>query len=243
MENKLYRLFCFLENNRIYNKNLQIKYYRTIIKPSDNIFDKLVSLLYHIANTQSQPKIDKLAKFYRIIYQNRESLNSFSNFIKTLDSSTSNNYKGLFESMKSQEGWGNKTAALFTKSIFHLHNGQYPSELRIWDDAPCEIVPEDVFYLPVDIVITSIFEKLDSKKPWNFETINEILKITYIGQQIELWDDLWFWGFITQNGSGENRKHEWNENKYWALEESDKNAETITDIKSKANTFLDILKS
>ena len=111
-----------------------------------------------------------------------------------------------------------------------------------WSDG-YEIASSDEFYLPVDVVIISIFEKLDPDKSWHFENINKILKENYKGRQIELWDDLWFWGFITQKGTGDNRKFEWNENKYWALEETDKNEATIAEIRNKANEFLDILKS
>jgi len=46
--------------------------------------------------------------------------------------------------------WGNKTSALFVKSIFHLHNSNYPGKLKLWGDAPDTIAKENDFYLPVD---------------------------------------------------------------------------------------------
>jgi hypothetical protein len=145
--------------------------------------------------------------------------------------------------MKNQNGWGKKTAALFSKSIYHLHNGQYSGKLKFWNDVPNTITDQDQFHLPVDAVIISIFSKLENSKKWDFEKVNSTLKQTYSEQKIEVWDDLWFWGFITQNGSGDNRQFEWNENKYWALKESDKDPESIRVIAEKAKEFLRILNN
>src|SRR5690606_8375511 len=111
-------------------------------------------------------------------------------------------------------------------------NANYPPELKIWDDAPTEIKDNDSFYLPVDAVIISIFNSLENKN-WDFKNINKKLK-EYDGNDIEIWDDLWFWGFITQKGTGNVRKMEWNLNKYWTLRESDKNPFMIEKIKNKA---------
>lgn len=143
--------------------------------------------------------------------------------------------------MKVQNGWGKKTSALFTKSIFHLHNTQYDEKLIIWEDAPKTISAEDKLYLPVDSVIIAIFNSIDASTNWNFDKINALLQQKYNGQQIEIWDDLWFWGFITQKGTGDNRVFEWNENKYWALKETDKNPNVILEIRLLCTTFLNIL--
>ena len=129
-----------------------------------------------------------------------------------------------------------------SKSIFHLHNGHYSEDLKIWNDVPKLIDENDSFYLPVDAVIIAIFTKLDNSIKWDFDKINKTLEKKYKGQQIEVWDDLWFWGFITQNGSGDNRVFEWNENKYWVLKESDKEKIKIEEIKNKCHEFLEIFK-
>jgi len=243
MDNKLKEIFDFLNLNRKYNKNLQERFYKSVVMPFDKTEDKVISLLYHIANTQSQPKIDKLANTYKSIINDNNCLNSFKSFVTKINSQESVviNYANLYAGMKSQDGWGDKTAALFAKNIYHLHNGQYSNILRIWSDVPNSISENDNFYLPVDAVIISIFKKITKEKTWNFEKINKLLITKYNKQQIEVWDDLWFWGFITQNGSGDERLFEWNENKYWALKESDKNPNTILEIKRKAEEFLKIL--
>ncbi|MBX9782893.1 MAG: hypothetical protein K2X48_06355 [Chitinophagaceae bacterium] len=238
MDEKLENIFAFLNINRQFNHALQDKFYQAVVIPFVNKKDKIISLLYHIANTQSQPKIDNLANFYRNIHQDPNCFSSFENFIRRVNPNSPINFDSLYKGMKNQDGWGSKTAALFTKSIYHLHNGHYSDKLKIWGDVPSTIADNDNFYLPVDAVIIAIFKKLDNTINWNFDKVNNILKEKYTGQQIEVWDDLWFWGFITQNGSGDNRKFEWNENKYWALKESDKKQEKIKEVKDKSVEFL-----
>lgn len=67
MNNKIERLFKFISANREHNKALQERYYRSIILPYKDEKEKIASLLYNIANTQSQPNIDNLAEFYKSI--------------------------------------------------------------------------------------------------------------------------------------------------------------------------------
>ncbi|MEZ0181452.1 hypothetical protein AB9T89_04345 [Flavobacterium oncorhynchi] len=239
MNTKIDHLFKFISNNRQYNKALQERYYRSVILPYKDENEKIISLLYHIANTQSQPKIDKLAEFYKSIITEENSLKSFKEFVVKINPNGESNFGSVYKGMLNQKGWGPKTSALISKSIFHLHNGQYSEDLKIWDDVPKLIDDNDSFYLPVDAVIIAIFKKLDSSKKWDFDKINKTLKTKYKAQEIEIWDDLWFWGFITQNG-GENRKFEWNENKYWVLKESDKDKMKIEEIKNKCQEFLEI---
>jgi hypothetical protein len=243
LKESLKKIFDFLIENRIYNKELQTRYYSGIVKPQNSKAEKVISLLYHTANTQSQPKIDNLAEFYKKIYENKDLLNSFSGFmsIVKLNGYEPNNYSGLYNGMKNQNGWGEKTSALFAKSIFHLHNNEYPNELKIWNDAPTDLKSNDNFYLPVDAVIIAIFKEIKEKN-WNFKSVNKTIEENYSGKDIEVWDDLWFWGFISQIGTGDGRKMGWNLNKYWNLRESDKSQEKITEIKLKVEQFLKILR-
>ena len=55
---------------------------------------------------------------------------------------------------------------------------------------------------------------------------------------MEVWDDLWFWGFINQRGSGLTREFIWNEPKYWALIETAKDEASINKIKNVSMKFL-----
>ena len=243
MEEPLKNIFDFLTENRVYNKDFQTRYYSSIIKPHRDKSEKIVSLLYHTANTQSRPKIDNLAEFYKKIYRSNELLDSFAGFMSVINTNEQKtlNYSGLYNGLKNQKGWGEKTSALFTKVIFHLHNNDYPNELKIWSDAPTDLTNNDSFYLPVDAVIIAIFKQIENTN-WNFKKINYEIRRYYRGEDIEVWDDLWFWGFISQIGTGDGRKMGWNLNKYWSLRESDKNPKIISEIQLKSEQFLSILR-
>ncbi|OXB21477.1 hypothetical protein B0A80_16915 [Flavobacterium tructae] len=82
MTGKTEELFKFLAQNRDYNKNLQERYYRSIILPCKTEKEKIISLLYHIANTQSQPKIDLLACSYKSIISEKSSYSLSWNLLK-----------------------------------------------------------------------------------------------------------------------------------------------------------------
>lgn len=240
MKEKLDEIFNFLKENRKYNKELQSKFYSSIVISHNTKEEKIISILYNIASTQSQPKIDNLASFYKFIFEESKHLNSFKDFVNRINPNKEINFLSLYEGMNNQNGWGNKTAALFTKTIYHLHNDEYHENLKIWNDVPANLSDSDKFYLPVDAVIIAIFYQLENKN-WNFKQINSILEKYYKGIEIEVWDDLWFWGFITQEGSGMERNFKWNENKYWMIKESNKNAAVIEEIKYNAKLFLEIL--
>lgn len=241
--NSINRLFNFLKENRDHNHLVQSKSYKSFLIPFESNEDKVYSLLHHIANTQSQPNINKLSDFFQRIYSEKSRLNTFHSFVELLvdQELESSNYENLYRAMITQSGWGKKTSALFTKTVYHIHNGKYDSTLKIWADAPTKIDINEKIYLPVDAVIEAIFHKLNPAIKWNFDKINKYLQNHYSSEQMEIWDDLWFWGFISQRGSGLNRDFVWNEQKYWALLETDKDDFTIFKIRSKALEFLKII--
>lgn len=242
MKNKINELLVFLEKTTSFNHALQEQNYLLSFSNHETTEEKLLSVLYDIANTQSQPNIDKLAKFFQKLMQQRACMLSFNSFVKYLRGDKiikAFNYQELFNALKVQDGWGNKTAALLVKSIYHYHSNQYPTKFILWGDVP-QTLSGDCIYLPVDAVIIAIFNKLDGNS-WNFEKINNFLfENHYKNEQIILLDDLWFWGFITQKGSAE-RKFEWNENKYWMLKHSNKDEKIIVEIKELAEEFLKII--
>ncbi len=240
MEEKLELIFDFLSENRKYNKDLQEKSYKSVIFPYSTQSDKVKSLLYHCVNTQSQPKIDELAKFYELIHSHPKCLRSFKAFVKEIRVAEGYSYEVLYCGLKLKHGWGPKTSALFTKSIFQLHSGSYDRKLRLWKDAPKIIGEQDRLYLPVDVVILRIFKEIGCTSK-TFVGINNELWNHYKGSEIEVWDDLWFWGFVTQKGTGPDRKLQWNPNKYWSLEHSNKNAGVVKAVERRAKNFLKIL--
>ena len=74
-----------------------------------------------------------------------------------------------------------------------------------------------------------------------------MLNKEFIGTDMEIWDDLWFWGYITQKvvKNQDHRDFELNKAKYWVMKESNKTKQTINEIfeeKGKAQKFIDIIK-
>jgi len=240
MQEKLSSIYDFLIENRAYNKELQEKYYKSLVLSHNNIEDKITSLLYEIANTQSQPKIDNLSKFYRFIYEDQEALTSFQKFVERISNKASVLYYDLYHGLKNCDGRGPKTSALFVKTMFHLHNKNYDARLKLWRDAPVNISANDCLFLPVDSVIIAIFKKIENKS-WTFTSINKEISKYYNGNEIEVWDDLWFWGFITQKVENKERILEWNPNKYWSMNESNKDPIVIKTIEEKSKIFLSLL--
>ncbi len=94
---------------------------------------------------------------------------------------------------------------------------------RFWKDV--DVLEGDQMRLPVDSVITTVFEsitqsgRLQDAPSVTFAGINRYLRdhLGYRDRDLLVWDDLWFWGFITQRTADGRRTHEWNEAKYWAV--------------------------
>ena len=101
-------------------------------------------------------------------------------------------------------------------------------------------------------MIECIFAKLNSKNCLanttlsNFININSFLKkdIQYTNNEMLIWDDLWFWGFITQNSQGKDgRKFGWNKAKYWSIFTAAKDEASIKGIQRLAKQFLKKLEA
>lgn len=243
MDKKLTKIYSFLKANRKYNKIVQIGDYNSSMLPYANTFDKVYALLYNVHNSQSQLKMDTAAEFYKKIAGKKSNLTSFKNLLKTLGETEKApvNYISLFELLKAQDSWGDKTAALFVKAVYNTHVG-YAKQLMFWKDAPATLADNDELYLPVDAVIYFIFEQLGKPCSHSFYGINNYIKINLPKSDFEVWDDLWFWGFVTQKGGGKTRTMEFNEAKYWNLLHTPKDAKTITEIELLAKEFIGLLK-
>ncbi|MDO6684109.1 MULTISPECIES: hypothetical protein [unclassified Agarivorans] len=233
-------IFEFLKANRDFNLRLQEQFFLPVLCVDGSVNPKVINLLYHVANTQSQPKIDLLAEFYKTVYRNVEKTESFASFVELLTGKESLLFSYLYKGLRAKKGWGDKTAALFTKVVYQAHN-KLSENCHFWADTPKHISKGDEIWLPVDAVIIHIFKQLGMDKP-NFSKINKLIKQYYKGSDLEVWDDLWFWGFITQKGTGNTRKTEWNENKYWSLTHSDKTPSVIRKIKEKSIEFIGLLE-
>lgn len=166
------------------------------------------------------------------------------------ENQNTNTYKKLFYLLERKKWWWPKTSALFVKTIYHIHNENYLwKEFHIFSDFPEWNFENDEFFLPVDEVIIQIFKKI----LWvtkTFKSMNNFLKDNFskysLGTKMEIWDDLWFWGYFTQSAKVQDSQQEervfgWNENKYYVSEFSDK--EKIGKIFKKANEFIRIINN
>jgi hypothetical protein len=235
-------LYGFLESNKHFNKKIQHYHYRSILNPAFSNFEKLKALLRSNVMTQLQPNLDKLRCFWQKVDKHRgelENIGDIDGFIEVLNKFSDSNAGGednLWSVMQRLPGWGDKTAALFVKSLVNIH--LYENK-NIWfldeneNENEKEKIPTDI-YLPVDRVITHIFENLPllstaaksfepSRKNAgiHFANINMALRNRYTASEMLVWDDLWFWGFITQQNSGKTRITKFNDSKLWSLKAMD----------------------
>lgn len=247
MNEKLEDIFLFLKDNRKYNREIQTAFFESAFKGYIGNKEKIISLFYLIAQTQSQPSIDKLFKsYYKLDYLKYNSFEEFCSSIEILSNEKEPKpYLDLFNKLERDfPGFGPKTSALFVRMIYQIHNIDEYKNYKIWDNVP-KLNHGDKLFLPVDTVILEIFNQCIPLPPnenwnnWTFLRINNILNCCDFysdPSDIEIWDDLWFWGFFTQKVSkdkyGKNKRlFKWNEPKYWALKESNKNKNIIKEIK------------
>jgi hypothetical protein len=240
MEDKIEKLYNFLKENRQYNKQVQEGFIKSCIAIKDlSPEQKVLNLLYGVVNTQSQPKMDKIGEFFKKMYHKDSRLNSYEGFLNTLKNEPESSVS-LFELMKSQKGWGSKTAALFVKYIYIIHKDDAFKTFRIWTDFSLN---ENELKLPVDAVITHIFKNnfVNQGCRLDFDGINEFIGKYYSkNNDFIIWDELWFWGFITQQTIDNSRKScEFNENKFLCLPYVEKD---IDKIKPLAIKFYGMIK-
>lgn len=249
----LQRLFAFLESNRAYNREVQQNYYRHTLLQHTMLTQRLYCLLHSVVHTQSRPKMDAIGPFFKHYFACHSSIETFADFVRFLEQGippskakidpNTQPYLYLYDVVNKQSGWGPKTAALLVKALYHLHSDQYAPELAIFAAFP-ELQTDDRLFLPVDLVISHVFkEDLKVDFPANFNGINAFLQQHYNAKQMEVWDDLWFWGYITQSTKNSSRcSSGFNENKYWSNVYTNKQLD-LTLLKLKIDEYLEIINA
>jgi hypothetical protein len=242
-EVKLKQVFCFLNEHKEYNQKFQIENLKRKFKSVDDIKTRARLLLHDTFNSQSQPKIDEYHKFIEPFRKDQIALKSFKSFKNHLCKELNIDSKmiseiDLFQLLKAQPGWGDKTAALFVKNLFLISKDDFLKKL-FWDDISDIQNDDELIKLPVDAVIKKIFNLNVKEINIKIELYNNTYNLKK--HEIVLWDDLWFWGFITQKSlrNGE-RTFEWNESKFLSL--FDAFEMNIKEIKKLANDFIKIIK-
>jgi hypothetical protein len=220
------KVFKFLEHNHQWNEAFQAAEYKKCLTHCMDAKERLNALLHMIAHTQSSPKLGKLGEFWKKIEtapwkKNGFSLLQLTEYLEQINRSGTNSlapWKRLFYALSNVDGWGPKTAALFVKCVIRLHRSEH-SELHFLSDIESAYVlgHNDQIYLPVDAVILRIFrESAFADMGKSFYPINAALqRERYTAEDMLVWDDLWFWGFFSQNSSGSERTFGWNAARFW----------------------------
>ncbi|MBV1692056.1 hypothetical protein KRR38_31405 [Novosphingobium sp. G106] len=238
---KLAEIFHFLLRNRHFNETVQHAAYRRDVLPWPDTASKLVSLLHSKANTQASGSLDDLGETWQSLHENYEhferieTIEDLASALWLIADPEKKRPKAkrsvldeMWTALTHAKGFGGKTAALFVKSIVDIHTLDVNKDLSFLHDFT--ISSEDFLMVPVDRVILHIFTEIGLGSP-SFTKINGVIR--EYGLQSSrwptLWDDLWFWGFITQRmakiapTAGEKevstmvRRTELNEPKFWSI--------------------------
>ncbi|MFZ6758152.1 hypothetical protein ACO0K9_13160 [Undibacterium sp. Ji50W] len=244
---KLQKIFAFLEEHHHWSINFQMEEWMNMLGGCSNAGDRLNALLYGIANTQSQPNLDYLAEFWQKLHDHYRHSNDtrLSAFCRFLGKDTGKPLTDLYTGLVAHKGWGHKTAALFVKNVINIHRSD-TRRLHIFRDGrrlARNIGKDERIYLPVDAVIAFIFGLQGESVDVRFRRINEHIQEFAKGQpeQMLVWDDLWFWGFITQRGKGADRSMEWNAPKFWAMRSHSKS--DVLELQTLAAKFIKIVQT
>lgn len=245
-DRKLRNVFAFLQEHQQWSIEFQRNEWQSMLGGASSRQERLSALLYRIANTQSKPKLDDLVKFWEMLHKSytSESKPSIASFCALLNVNTGRPFTDLYTGLLAQKGWGQKTAALFVKNVISIHKSDVRS-LHFFHDARKlvqRIDDNERIYLPVDAVIERIFYQ-DGAKPHNpFRRINDVLQEMTKRDPLQMliWDDLWFWGFMTQKASDGGRSMEWNAPKFWAMRSHSK--DDVLEIEKLANQFIKLVQ-
>lgn len=249
----LTNIFDFLARNRSFNCQVQHVAYAQSLRQWGNTYTKIAALLHAVAGTQAIGSLDGLAKTWKRLHENQKvfkevkSADQLAIALKLLIrptnqkiTETKGTYEAMWAALSRADGFGPKTAALFVKAILDVHTVEINTDLRFLDTS--QLSPSEYVYVPVDSVITYIFQLITGEN-MNFHAINEVIRGSGLRDSFQptLWDDLWFWGFITQHGGGENRRLAVNESKFWSIFGAPKHQ--WNEISTAAEEFITMLKS
>ena len=250
---RLENVFHFLKENSKYNRSIQNKTYRDWLSPYRGTADRLKSLMFNVVNTQSRAKLDLLSKCWKGLHAGRAGANALESvgqladylanvLLETRCRREPEHFEDLWTVLKSVPGWGQKTSALFVKSVVRIHMDRNNEDLRFLSNFQMKASVRP--YVPVDNVIIHIFNKhlRTGGQELGFGGINALLRKQHTSaKDLLLWDDLWFWGFITQESRNEIRRTALNMAKFWSIHHAPGDLER--EVTRHAKQFIKILRS
>jgi len=237
-------LFEFLDSHKATNLRIQRGYVAEALSPN-TVEQRALLLMQRVLNTQSQPKLDPIARFLQGAFASG-ALRSCGDFRQWLEERTGK--VDMRGALASWTGWGPKTSALFVRNLAIIESTPHLRK-NFWADV--DVLKRDELELPVDAVILEIFARvgpLVGRKLGSYRAINRYLRseLGYSARDMLVWDDLWFWGFITQRSApqshGGGRTLAWNEGKYWSIPHAPKDPIEIDRILQLSSDFLNLLR-
>lgn len=150
-------------------------------------------------------------------------------------------WERLFHALAAQPGCGKNTAALFIKATIEIHRGQRFCFLSDGVAKASSIARQDKIFLPVDAVITHIFNCKFPGQRNDFSDINNRLReANYLPNDMLICDDLWLWGYFTQIVKKNSRTLAWNSDKFWCQPWSPKTSESA--LRALGEEFIELIK-
>lgn len=255
MNDRLLKIYNFLQNeeNKKYNRKVQNLDFEKWGAGCQYNNQFVFSVFWHCANTQSSPRINLLTHFaekfkkfndrYADVANNPFPLGVFFKELFPVQESSE-----LLDLAKYGSGWGPKTSALLFKSLRVAAR----CNSDIFDMNSMDIIAADRnSMIPVDSVIKHIFvNNLKFECSGNyFDKINKFLlnckdqfdPESSVCEFVDVWDELWFWGFITQSSQNGVRVTAWNRPKLFSISPLLFSNQEIDDISEKSFDFIDLL--
>ncbi|MBZ5790654.1 hypothetical protein K8353_11085 [Burkholderia contaminans] len=233
-------LYAFLVEHHHVNAAIQQGFLGESLSPA-TVDDRALLLMHRVLQTQSRPKLDRICQFFSRI-RDQGAYRSFADFHHLI---TVDGKLGLVDGLALQPGWGAKTAALFVRNLAYIESTP-KLRAKFWRDT--RVLEGDQLRLPVDAVILTIFESLAPHINWSKSISPSSVgryfhhNLEYRDEELLIWDDLWFWGFVTQKtAAGTARVHGWNESKYWAVPHAPRDHQSIQRIKRCSERFLQLI--
>ncbi|TWC59554.1 MULTISPECIES: hypothetical protein [Burkholderia] len=233
-------LYAFLVEHHHVNAVIQHGFIGESLSPA-TVDDRALLLMHRVLQTQSRPKLDPICQFFSRVRDERAH-RTFAAFRKLV---TADGKLRVVDGLALQPGWGAKTAALFVRNLAYIESTP-KLRAKFWRDT--RVLEGDQLRLPVDAVILTIFETLAPRINWpkaiSAPNVGRYFHndLGYRDEELLVWDDLWFWGFVTQKTvQGRTRELGWNESKYWAIPHAPRDRQSIADIRRCSERFLKLI--
>ncbi|WP_175914686.1 hypothetical protein [Burkholderia metallica] len=233
-------LYAFLVEHHHVNAAIQQGFLGESLSPA-TVGERALLLMHRALQTQSKPKLDPICEFFQEIRDQRATEN-FAAFHHLI---TAGGKLGLVDGLALKRGWGPKTAALFVRNLAYIESTP-KLRAKFWRDT--RVLKGDQLRLPVDEVIVTVFRALAPHINWSKAISPSNIgryfhhALQYRDEELLIWDDLWFWGFVTQRTvAGATRELGWNESKYWAVPHAPRDHQSIEHIKQCSGRFLKLI--